>query len=336
MDDVEKYIIKNFGKDILTSGHAIVDREKIVIPVSPKLDLILGGGIPESSFVIFTGHPKFGKTLTALDFAATCQKPEFGGEFCPDGRDVYYYNIEGRVEKRDLLGIPGLNLDKFHIIESKPGKILHGEEYLQIEYALISSKPGSVHINDSFSALCTEAETTTEMNQMQRADGAKLLAKFCRKIANTIPVNNNIVIGVTHQMGNPTKYGKAFKEKSGQAIAYHATVKLHAISMKPWKNSSEEQIGQETEWQCITSSLGPPGKKTTSYLRYGIGIDKDQELASLATDMGLISKAGAWFTFNFVDIEDKPKFCGLEKTRQAIVDNPEWKKILEEKIKKLI
>jgi len=338
MDDVEKYIVKNFGKDILTSAHAVVDREKVVIPVSPKLDLILGGGISEGSFVIFTGQPKVGKSFLSLDFASTCQRPEFGGEFCPEGRDVYYYNIEGRLKKRDLEGIPGLNLDKFHIIESKPGKILHGEEYLQIEQTLISNKPGSVHINDSFSALCTEAEITTEMNQMQRADGAKLLYKFCRKVSNIIPVNNNIVIGVTHLIGNPTGYGKAFKEKSGQAIAYQVDTKLHAVSMKPWKNSNEEQIGQETEWQCVTSSLGPPGKKTTSYLRYGGGIDKEQELVSLATDIGLISKAGSWLTLDFIngDKEDKPKFQGLEKARQAIVDNPEWKECLENKIKELM
>ena len=93
MDDVEKYIIKNFGKDILTSAHNIIDREKVVIPVSPKLDLILGGGIPEGSFVIFTGQPKTGKSTLALDFASTCQRPEFGGEFCPEGRHVYYYNV---------------------------------------------------------------------------------------------------------------------------------------------------------------------------------------------------------------------------------------------------
>ena len=50
------------------------------------------------------------------------------------------------------------------------------------------------------------------MNKMQRADGAKLLAKFCRKVANVIPVNKNIVIGITHLMGNPTGYGAEFKE----------------------------------------------------------------------------------------------------------------------------
>lgn len=329
---VEDAIQKQFGKNILVNGSSILNREPIIIPVSPKIDLILGGGIPEGSFVIFTGQPKVGKSLSSLDFAATCQKPEYGGEFCPDGRDVYYYDFEGRLKKRDLEGIPHLNIDKFHIIQSQPGKILHGEEYLQIEQTLISSKPGSVHINDSFSALCTEAEITSGMDQMQRADGPKLLAKFCRKISNIIPVNRNIVIGITHLMGNVSGKGKKWLEKSGQSIAYQVDVKLYAQAMRPWKDKNETQIGQETDWQCVTSAIGPPGKVTTSYIRYGLGIDKVQELAILGCDLGIISKGGSWYSFDFLGQEEPPKAQGIEKVRQKLIDNPEWQKQLNDKI----
>jgi len=333
---IEQTISKMFGDDVLTSGHSILNKKNIIISVSPKINLILGGGIPEGSFVIFTGQPKYGKTTLALDFVSECQKENCGGEFCPEGREVYYYNVEGRLKSRDVEGIPGLNMDKFHIIESKMGKILHAEEYLQIGEMLINDKPGSVHIFDSFSALCTEAEQTTEMNQMQRADGAKLLAKFCRKVANVIPVNKNIIIGITHLMGNPTGYGKAFKEKSGQSIAYQVDVKLQAVSMKAWKDKNENQIGQEVEWQCITSAIGPPGKKTVSYLRYGSGIDKVQELITLACDLGIIKKGGAWYTLQFLNMDEPPNLQGLEKTRQALIDNPEWLEELNNQIKTLL
>jgi RecA/RadA recombinase len=163
--------------------------------------------------VVLTGQPKCGKTTTSLDFAANAQKPEYGSGSYKDGRMVYYLNIEGRLKKRDLEGIPGLNLEKFDVIGSQTGKILRAEEYLQIAERIINQEPGCVVIIDSYSALCTEAEITSDMDKMQRADGAKLLAKFCRKVANVIPVNKNIVIGITHLMGNPTGYGAEFKEK---------------------------------------------------------------------------------------------------------------------------
>lgn len=326
-EDVEK----NFGDDIILTGNALIDKKSIVIPVSPALDIVLNGGIPEGSFVVLTGQPKCGKTTTSLDFAATAQKPEYQG-LLKSPREVYYLNIEGRLKKRDLEGIPGLNLDRFHIIGSQQGKILHAEEYLQIAEKIINEIPGSVLIIDSYSALCTEAEITSDMDKMQRADGAKLLAKFCRKVANVIPVNKNVVIGITHLMGNPTGYGAEFKEKSGQAIAYQTDIKLRAKSFKPWTLSADStQIGQEIDWQVVCSALGPPGGNITSYIRYGQGVDKFMEAITLGSDMGIIHKGGAWYTLTA--IEDKPKFQGTEKLRQYLVDNELAYKNLVQSIK---
>jgi recombination protein RecA len=320
---------KKFGDEIIRSATAVVDRECVVIPVSPALDIVLNGGIPEGSFVIFTGQPKCGKTTTSLDFAATAQKEEYKGDL-KKPRHVYYLNIEGRLKKRDLEGIPHLNLDRFDIIGSQQGKILHAEEYLQIAERIINEEPGSVIIIDSYSALCTEAEITSDMDKMQRADGAKLLAKFCRKVANVIPVNKNIVIGITHLMGNPGYGNVEWKEKSGQAIAYQTDVKLRAKMFRAWTSSAEgPQIGQEVDWQVLCSALGPPGGNIKSFLRYGEGIDKAMELITLCIDLGIIGKGGAWYTLTL--LEDQPKFQGTEKLRQYVVDNPEvYDKLMSE------
>lgn len=319
---IEKDIIKQFGDGVIRSGASVVDSELLVIPVSPALNLVLGGGIPEGSFVTFTGQPKCGKTTTSLHFAAKCQQEEYKGELCPDGREVFFFNIEGRLKKRDLEGIEGLDLERFHVIGSEPGKILTAEDYLSIAEKTINDVPGSVVILDSYSALCTEAEITSSMDKMQRADGAKLLAKFCRKIANVVPVNRNIVIGITHLMGNPTGYGAAFKEKSGQAVAYQVDVKLRAKRFSPWEVSGT-QIGQTIDWQVVTSALGPPGGSISSYLRYGEGIDESTELVILGSDLGLIAKAGAWYKFDFVEGDDKPKFQGAENCRIELNRNQE-------------
>lgn len=321
-------VVKQFGSNIILNGNAIIDKSTMIIPVSPSLDIVLNGGIPEGSFVVLTGQPKCGKTTTSLDFAATAQRKEYAHSSFKDGREVYYLNIEGRLKKRDLEGIPGLDLSKFNVIGSQQGKILHAEEYLQIAERIINEIPGSVLIIDSYSALCTEAEITSDMDKMQRADGAKLLAKFCRKVANVIPVNNNVVIGITHLMGNPTGYGAEFKEKSGQAIAYQTDIKLRARSFKPWTLSADStQIGQEIEWQVICSALGPPGGSITSYIRYGNGIDKHTELINFAVDIGLLNKGGAWYTY------ETEKFQGMEKLRQHFVDNPDKYNTLQKSVK---
>ena len=323
MAKLKEEVTKTFGKNIILSANSIIDKPSTVIPIGPSLDIVLNGGVPEGSFVVLTGQPKCGKTTTSLSFAATALKPEYQGDL-PSPRKAYYLNIEGRLKKRDLEGIPELDLDRFDVIGSQQGKILHAEEYLQIAEKIINQEPGSILIIDSYSALCTEAEITSDMNKMQRADGAKLLAKFCRKVANVIPVNKNLVIGITHLMGNPTGYGAEFKEKSGQAVAYQTDIKLRAKTFSPWllNKDTNSQIGQEVTWQVVTSALGPPGGSITSYLRYGQGIDKEMEVVNLAIDLGLIQKAGAWYTLGFVKEKEKPKAQGVEKVRQYIVDNP--------------
>jgi recombination protein RecA len=335
MSTITQDITKTFGENIILTGHSIIDTNNVIIPVSPVLDILLNGGIPEGSFVILTGQPKCGKTTTSLDFAATAQDPKYGYGSFKDGREVYYLNIEGRLKKRDLQGIPHLNPEKFHVIGSQQGKILHAEEYLQIAEKLINEVPGAVIIIDSYSALCTEAEITSDMNKMQRADGAKLLAKFCRKVANVIPVNKSIVIGITHLMGNPTGYGAEFKEKSGQAVAYQTDIKLRAKKFSSWTVGNDTSpIGQEVEWQVVCSALGPPGASMTSYIRYGEGVDKRTEIVQLASDVGVIKKGGAWYTLSH--LEDQPKFQGVEKVRQYLLENPESYEELVGKVKEMM
>lgn len=335
MPTLKEDVNKKFGDEIILSGNALLDKKVMVIPFSPALDIALNGGIPEGSFVVLTGQPKCGKTTSSLDFAANAQKLEYAHQSFKDGRQVYYLNIEGRLKKRDLEGIPGLDLERFHIIGSQQGKILHAEEYLQIAERIINEVPGCILIIDSYSALCTEAEITSDMDKMQRADGAKLLAKFCRKVANVIPVNRNVVIGITHLMGNPTGYGAEFKEKSGQAIAYQTDIKLRAKTFKPWVIGADNtQIGQEIEWQVVCSALGAPGAVTTSYIRYGQGIDKCTELVNLASDLGVIQKGGAWYTISC--LSDTPKFQGTEKVRAFLLENTEAYVQVNKSVKELL
>ena len=73
-------VVKSFGDDIIVTGNAIVDKKSVIIPVSPSLDILLNGGIPEGSFVVLTGQPKCGKTTSSLDFAATAQQDKYKGD----------------------------------------------------------------------------------------------------------------------------------------------------------------------------------------------------------------------------------------------------------------
>ena len=319
--DIDKLIIKEFGNDILKNGNFILDKKLQTIPFSPQLDIILGGGIIEGSTVTLTGPPKCGKTLSCLDFASTCQQEEYGE------REIYYCNIEGRLKKRDLQGIKNLKMDKFHVIGSTSGNILSAEKYLAIAEKYLNNKEKCVVIIDSYSDLCTDVELTSSLDKMQRCDVNKLIAKFCRRISNVIPISKGIMLGITHLMGNPSGYGPSLVEKSGNAIAYRADFKIRAKSFKEWK-INEKNVGIIVEWKCLTTgSTTPPLQTTTSYIRFGTGIDKIYETITLGVDIGIIQKGGAWYTF------EEQKLQGLENLRTFFVQNGPLYDSLQQQIK---
>ena len=324
-------IIEKYG-NIVKSGTSIANYKPVVVPVSPAIDIGLGGGVPEGSFVILTGEEKAGKTLLALWLAANAQK-HYDPISYPNGRKVFFLGIEGRLKPRDLHGIPHLQLDKFHQIVSEKGNILTAEKYLDTADMLIRSEPGCVLIIDSFSQLCTQAEMLAGMDEMQRADGPKLLAKFCRKVANVIPINQTIVIGITHLMSNVTGYGAKYQEKSGNALKYQADVKLRVKKYELLRATDDGvPYGQQVEWKVEFSAIGPPGADVTSFIRYGVGIDESKELVTLGVDLGIIDKAASWFSFANKDEYGDNKYQGLDNLTEVVNTDSNLKEKLRKEI----
>jgi recombination protein RecA len=318
---MNKDIIKEYG-DVLHDASSITEKPLEVISVGPKLDMALGGGVPEGSLFIMTGPEKVGKTVTALSFCANAQKHY--------EREVYYANIEGRLKKRDLQGITDLSLDPelMQIIGSTEGNILSAEKYLSIVDNIVHTKPGAITVVDSFSALSSESELTGNLEDVQVMSVQKILAKFCRRISNVLPINRVTVVGITHLMANMQRFGrgKTKIEKSGSALKYQVDVKLHATHSVPLMQG-DTQIGQTIHWQIMTSAIGPPGQKVESHIRYGKGIWKEMEIADLLIDFGLISKAGAW-----LKLPNGEKIQGKVKLAQYLEENPEQYKAFRDEV----
>jgi len=319
-----KDIVKEYG-NVVHDPSSITDQKLKIISVSPKIDIALGGGVPEGSLFIMTGPEKVGKTVTALTFCANAQQAN---------RQIYYGNIEGRLRKRDIEGITELDSDpeKIKIIGSTQGNILSAEKYLGIFDQIIHTQPDTVCVIDSFSALASEAELKGDLTDQQVMSVQKVLAKFCRRIASALPINKVTVVGITHLMANVSTFGrgKAKVEKSGTALKYQVDVKLHASHLSPILQG-DTQIGQTIHWQVVTSAIGPPGQKVDSHIKYGRGIWKEMELADLLIDFGIVKKSGAWLT-----LPNDEKMQGKNNLAKYLEDNPDQYKEFEDNIFSMI
>lgn len=80
--------IKEYGAILKKGSEVLRNKEELkVISISPAIDVGLGGGVLEGSWITLTGDPKSGKTTTAMQIARNCQQED---------RIIIYLDVEGR------------------------------------------------------------------------------------------------------------------------------------------------------------------------------------------------------------------------------------------------
>lgn len=297
-------------KDIaLLTADSILSTDKEIISWSPQIDKGFGGGIQAGSTVIVGGPPKLGKTTSILHFCKKAQQK---------GYKIVYGNIESRLQKRDLLGIPGFDLSeaKFQHISSTKERIIDGEEYMEEMEKVLKTNDKVVVVADSLSALCCKDLIDADIKDRYRDSSPLLISRFCKRVLNYIGVTNNIFIGVTHIIANQGQGHRTWVEASGNKIRYACDFKIRGTHVGPWE-VQEQQIGQDIHWIAETSALGPPNRSCVSKLRYNGGIDEVAELIELAKELGVIRTATSWMSFGEL------KWQGLEKTIIAVNQDKE-------------
>jgi len=348
-----KTITKKYGNILVNGAQVFEDLKSMkVIPVSPSLDYALGGGFREGTWIQMIGDPKSGKTTTALQFAATCQKKEHGE------RPIFYINVEARLSTKNFEGIEGLQADKITVVQAED-EPLSAEQYLGAVEKLVKSHPNCVVIIDSISSLIAQKDLDEEVRGDYRPGVPKILSNFCKKMSSVVPKQKAIIIMVTHFIANTAGMGKKKVADGGVKVRYQADTILEIAWIQAWKEKNEgRQIGQVMHWKIVTSALGGfVGGEAIGWLRYGLGIDKKQELFEQANDFDLISSAGAWYTCDFlvenpelisgplkennIDPENEEKitkfvkFQGQQKLREFLDENKLWD-ILENSLAEML
>ena len=349
-------IIKDYG-NIISTGTEILEvhKNRKVISVGPAIDIGLGGGILEGTWLTLTGDPKSGKTTTAMQIAANCQKED-------PPRPIIYLDVEGRLKGMNF-EVADLDPDKMKIIQPQD-EPLSAETFLEVAHKLMSHPDyyGAVLIIDSISSLLPAKELDGDFTP-GRAGLPKILSIFTKKMGQLLPRQNGLVIAITHYIANTGGFGAAKMADGGNKIQYQADTRMEIRSggekspaVSPWENNNKERIGQAVNWRIICSSMGAPGGQVRSWIRYGYGIDKTQEVLMLAQDLGMISKSTAWFTCTFmleckelikeikpdVNIDNDEeilkafKFQGQDRVYNFLNDNPKVVAMLEQNIKDML
>jgi recombination protein RecA len=320
-----EFMKRTYGEGLVVPASALVARPRPILPTALSLDIALAGGIPEGTIVLISGKPKVGKTTLCLHVLANAIQR---------GRKAAYFDIERRCSRELINTIRGLDREKLDLVKSTKEKIFTAQEWFQNIERFVKSEPGGVGVIDSVAMLSTLAEQTEATGDNTDMSGVpKLMSSFLRKIKDICDINGCILIFITqYQTNRDPASRKKFEEKGGLAVQYACSTWINVDWAKLWDKDTAKQapLGHDIMCTIRASALGPPYRPCAIPLRYGEAIDAAKDVATHAENLGLIEKAGAWYSIpSLGDV----KFQGTEALRKFLLENSEAMACLESQVR---
>ncbi len=220
-------------------------------------------------------------------------------------------------------------------------RILKAHEFLKIAEDTIHNVPGAVIVIDSISQLVTSGELENELDKKDRAPGASLMAKFCRRLSNVIPVNDVVLIGILHFYANTSGFGKRKLVSGGSKIKYALDIGLECQKFEFIREGGVEDgrpVGQTVDWITTSTAFAPPGQKAQSMITYNVGIDELYEIVDMSIELGFVFKNSGWYTLTYMEDHlhegeewndgQKYKVQGKEKLVNRIRENEHERELL--------
>jgi len=113
----------------------------------------------------------------------------------------------------------------------------------------------------------------------------------------------------------------------GRALKFYSSVRLDIRRVETIKDGAE-MIGNRTRVKVAKNKVAPPFKLAEFDIMYGKGISREGSLLDVATDLGIVKKSGAWFTY-----EGEQLGQGRENAKTFLGENPDMALQIMEKIK---
>lgn len=309
------HIRRRFGEGAIMKLGAAPGMDIAVIPTgSLALDLALGvGGIPRGRVTEIYGPESSGKTTLCQHIIAEAQKA---------GGVAAFIDVEHALDPAYAAKC-GVKVDELYI--SQPDT---GEQALEIAEALVRSGAVDVIAIDSVAALVPRAEIEGDMGDSHVGLQARLMSQALRKLAGAIKRSNTAVI-FTNQLRQKigVMFGNPETTTGGMALKFYSSVRLDIRKIDSIKQGSDV-VGNRIRVSVKKNKVAPPFKVAEFDLMYNEGISKEGDILDLGTQMGLIDKRGAFYSYGDIRLGQ-----GRENAKAFLRDNPALAKEIEERIR---
>src|SRR5579864_6741245 len=316
-------IEKEYGKGSimrLKDGEAMMQGVEVVSTGSIGLDIALGiGGYPKGRIIEVYGPESSGKTTLTLHAIASVQKT---------GGVAAFIDAEHAL---DLTYARKLGVKTEDLLVSQPD---YGEQALEIADMLVRSNAVDIIVIDSVAALVPKAEIEGDMGDSHVGLQARLMSQALRKLTSNVARSNCLLVFINQiRMKIGVMFGSPETTTGGNALKFYSSVRLDIRRIGAIKEAAAAGgkdpavVGNRTRVKVVKNKLAPPFREVEFDILYGYGISRSGDIVDLASELGVIEKSGAWFSFGTERIGQ-----GRENAKTYLEQHPE----LMEKIEAMV
>jgi recombination protein RecA len=298
-------IVKRYGDgSIMRLGEAHSMNVETIPTGALSLDIALGvGGIPRGRITEIYGPESSGKTTISQHIVAEAQK--LGGT-------AAYIDMEHAL---DPVYAARCGVDIDNLLVSQPDM---GEQALEITETLVRSGAVDIVVIDSVAALVPRSELEGDMGDATMGVQARLMSQALRKLSGAINQTKTAVI-FTNQLRQKigVMFGNPETTTGGQALKFYASVRLDVRRIQSIK-VGDEVIGNRTRVRVVKNKVSPPFRTAEFDIMFNEGISKAGDMLDLATQLELIQKRGAFFSYGDLRLGQ-----GRENAKEFLRQNPD-------------
>lgn len=315
LDQALRQIEKQFGKgSIMKLGERAESRVSTVSSGSLSLDIALGvGGYPRGRIVEVYGPESSGKTTVALHAIAEVQR---------NGGQAAFIDAEHAL---DPVYAEKLGVDIDELLLSQPDT---GEQALEIAEALVRSGAVDIVVIDSVAALVPKAEIEGEMGDSHVGLQARLMSQALRKLSGAVSKSKTIALFINQireKVG--VMFGNPETTPGGRALKFYSSVRLEVRRAETLKQGND-MVGNKTKIKIVKNKVAPPFRQAQVDIMYGEGISREGEVLDIGSEVDIIQKSGAWYSYNGDRLGQ-----GRENAKEFLKENRELFEEIRRKIR---
>lgn len=298
-------IVKRYGEgSIMRMGEATHMTVEAIPSGSLSLDIALGvGGIPRGRITEIYGPESSGKTTICQHIVAEAQK--LGGM-------AAYIDMEHAMDPRYAANC---GVDIQNLLISQPDT---GEQALEICETLVRSGAVDIVVVDSVAALVPRAEIEGDMGDASMGMQARLMSQALRKLSGAINQTKTSVV-FTNQLRQKigVMFGNPETTPGGLALKFYASVRMDVRRIQSIK-VGPEIVGNRVRVRVVKNKVAPPFRTAEFDIMYNEGISKTGDIIDLASQLEIVAKRGAFFSYGDVRLGQ-----GRENAKEFLRHNPE-------------